>query len=69
MPQENQRPAPRQQELDPLVHLIQVVLAVNVVFAVCAIVPELQDGGELHGRVVVGYEPDAEDLEDGDVEN
>ena len=30
---------------------------------------ERKDAGEAHGRVVEGDEPDAEDLEDGDVED
>lgn len=69
LPQPHKDPARRYDELDELVRLVQVVLALDVVLFVAAILLELEYGSEVYARAVEWYQPDAENLGDVYVED
>lgn len=69
LPQPYEDPARRYDELDELVCLVQIVLALDVEFLVAAVLPELEDGGKIYARTVEWDDPDAEDLGDVYVED
>lgn len=61
MPQYDQEPCSRNKS-DELIHLIQVILAIDIVFSVAFIMLQLQNRDERDGSAVEGDYPDAEDL-------
>lgn len=69
MPYPDQDPSLREGELNEFVHLVQVVLALDVVLSVVSILVQCYDGREIDGRAVEGHDPDSEDLGDVDVED
>jgi hypothetical protein len=69
LPQPYEDPARGYHKLDEFVCLVQVILALDVVFFVAAILLEREDGGEVNVRAVERDDPDAEDLSDVYVED
>lgn len=70
MPKDHNRraDAPGCDESDELIGLVEVVLRLDIVFAIGGFADELELGGEGYWGGVEGDEPDGEDLGDVDVE-
>jgi hypothetical protein len=69
LPQPYKDPTRRYHELDKFVCLVQIILALDVVFSVAAVLLEREDGGEVDARAVERDDPNAENLSDVYVED
>jgi hypothetical protein len=69
LPQPNEDPAWRYHEFDKFVCLVQIILALDVIFVVATVLLELEDGGKVDARAMKRDDPDTEDLSDVDVED
>jgi hypothetical protein len=71
MQEQHKRPSsePEWNKLDPLIHLVEIVLTPDIIQSVSLIVDQLQDGRQFDWSAVPGEYPNSKDLIHVDVEH